>query len=185
MIYFSLKDLKALTKSRYIKNYDNKSYEDLLNLLNDTNIRISISEKKLKEIEKDFKELRHGFSKEEIDKLRKSFYNIKHHAGFYTPKMKEAEENRSELEESIMSIKFSNIDYNNENIDDIRRLFDYFKPKKTDEGFAGGRNNYTEYIREGDDNKNLSLEKYLEIIRPYLNDLINDLNHLENGKFNL
>ena len=81
--------------------------------------------------------------------------------------------------------KTFNIDYNNESIADIRRLFDYFKPKKTDEGFAGGRNNYTEYIREGDDNKNLSLEKYLEIIRPYLNDLINDLKHLENGKFNL
>ena len=40
----------------------------------------------------------------------------------------------------------SNIDYNNESIDDIRRLFDYFKPKKTDEGFAGRRNNCIEYI---------------------------------------
>ena len=52
-------------------------------------------------------------------------------------------------------------------------MFDYFKPKKTDEGFAGRRNNYIEYISEGDNNKNLSPEEYLEIIRPYLNDLIN------------
>ena len=72
-------ELKALTKSRNIKNYENKFYEDLLNLLNDTNI--SISKNTLKEIEKDFKELRHNFSKKEIDKCRKSFYNIKSHGG--------------------------------------------------------------------------------------------------------
>ena len=57
----SLKDLKAIAKSRGIKDYENKSYEDFLTFLNDTSI--SISKKKLKEIEKDFKELGHNFSK--------------------------------------------------------------------------------------------------------------------------
>ena len=58
-----------------------------------------------------------------------------------------------------------------------------FKPKKTDEGFAGRRNNYIEYISEGDNNKNLSPGEYLEIIRPYLNDLIN--NHKASGKWKI
>ena len=53
-------------------------------------------------------------------------------------------------------------------------MFYFFKPKKADEGFADRRNNYTEYISEGDDNKNLLLVEYLDVIRPYLNDLIND-----------
>ena len=65
-----------------------KSEKDLLNLLNDTNIKISISKQKLKEIEKDFRELRHNFSKEEIGQFRKCFYNIKNHEGIYIPKNK-------------------------------------------------------------------------------------------------
>ena len=181
MTYLSLKDLKAIAKSRNIKDYENKSYKDLLNLHNDTNIKISIPKKKLKEIEKDFKELRQNFSKEEIDKFRKSFYKIKNHGGIYTPKIKEAEENLSELEKSIQSIKFFDNAYNDKSIDNIRRLFDYFKPKQTDEGFAGRRNNCNEYISEGDDNKNLSPEEYLERIRPNLNDFIND--HKASGEW--
>ena len=77
MINLLLKDLKAITKSRIIKGYENKSEKDLLNLLNDENIKISIPKKKLKEIKKDFKELRHNFSKKEIDKFRKSIQKIK------------------------------------------------------------------------------------------------------------
>ena len=49
-----------------------------------------------------------------------------------------------------------------------------FKPKKTDEGFGGRRNNYIEYISKEDEYKNLSPEEYLDIIRPYLKGLIND-----------
>ena len=39
----------------------------MLKLFNDSNIKISISKKKLKEIEKNFKELKHSFSKKEIN----------------------------------------------------------------------------------------------------------------------
>ena len=82
-----------------------------------------------------------------------------------------------------MSIKFFDDAYNDANkiIDDIRRLFDFFKPKKTDEGFAGRKNNYTEYISEGD--VNLIPEEYLDIIRPYLNDLTNS--HKESGEWQI
>ena len=49
-----------------------------------------------------------------------------------------------------------------------------FKPKKTDDSFANKRSNYIEYTSEEDDHKNLSPEEYLNIIRSYLIDLIND-----------
>ena len=101
MIFLSLKDLKAIARSRDIKDYQNKSAKDLLKLFNDSTIKIGISKKKLKEIEKNFKELRHNFSKKQIDKLRKSFYNIKNHRKVYTSKIKEAEKNLFELEKSV------------------------------------------------------------------------------------
>ena len=56
----------------------------------------------------------------------------------------------------------------------IKRLLDWLKPKKTDDSFGGRRNNYIEYISKGDEYKNLSPREYLDIIRPYLEDLIND-----------
>ena len=80
-----------------------------------------------------------------------------------------------------MSIKSSNIDYNEESINGIKRLFDYFKPKKADEDFAGRGNNYI--LSEGDNNKNLSPEEYLGAIRPYLNDLIN--HHKASGEWKI
>ena len=64
-------------------------------------------------------------------------------------------------------------------IGSIRTLFkefdrDYYKPIRTDDGFAGRRNNYIEYKSKGDRYENLSPEEYLKMIRPYLRDLIND-----------
>ena len=41
------------------------------------NQKIRINKKKLEEIRKDFNKLRHKFSKKEIDKYRKAFYDIK------------------------------------------------------------------------------------------------------------
>ena len=80
-------------------------------------------------------------------------------------------------------MKFFDDDYNDEykNINSFRRLFDVFKPRKIDDSFGGRRNKYTEYISEGDEHKNLSPEEYLDKIRPYLKDLIND--HKTSGEF--
>ena len=49
-----------------------------------------------------------------------------------------------------------------------------FKPKKTDGSFAGRRNNYLEYISKEDYYENLSPGEYLDMIRPYLEGLINE-----------
>ena len=43
-----LNDSKTIAKSRNIKDYENKSYKDLLNLLSDKNTKIRIPKEKLK-----------------------------------------------------------------------------------------------------------------------------------------
>ena len=63
----------------------------------------------------------------------------------------------------------------------IENLFDeinkdYYKPIKTMGAF---NDNYIEYENRGDKDKNLWLEKYLNIIRPFLEDRIN--NHRAHG----
>ena len=159
MINLSLDELKLVAKNRNIKDYENKFEKDLIKILSEPKPRISITKKKLKEIKKDFSELRHKFSKEEIDKFRKSFYNIKNYKNLYASEIREREKNLAELEESLQFIKFFDNDYNDDNeFNSIRRLFDMFKPKKTDDSLGGKKNSYIEYISEGDEDKNLSPE---------------------------
>ena len=140
MIKLELNDLKAIPKSRNIKDYENKSEKIFLKILSESNPKISISKKKLKEIKKDFRELKNKISKEEVNKFRKRFYPIKN----YASEVKDVGKNISELEESILFIKSFNAAYNDKgkNIDGIRKLFVVFKPKKNDDGFDGKRNNY-------------------------------------------
>ena len=62
---------------------------------------------------------------------------------------------------------------------------DYYRPIRTDDGFGGRRNNYIDYIEyksRGDRYENLSPEEYLDMIRPYLRDLIN--NHKSQEELN-
>ena len=169
---------------------------------------MKINKKKLEEIRKDFNELRHKFSKKEIDNYRKSFYDIKNYKHLSVSEIKEAEKNLTKLKKSLRFKKFhggfhtvdyddlDDYDYNYDHADDddeyrkigsIRRLFkgfdrDYYKPIRTEDGFAGRINNYIEYTSRGHRYKNLSLEKYLNMIRPYLRDLIND--HKPSTKLN-
>ena len=50
---------------------------------------------------------------------------------------------------------------------------DYYKPIKIISVFDN-ENNYIEYKSKGDNGKHLSPRKYLNMIRPYLSDMIND-----------
>ena len=49
---------------------------------------------------------------------------------------------------------------------------DYYKPIRTKSTFNG---NYVEYESKGNKNKNSSPKEYLDMIIPYLTDIINDL----------
>ena len=199
MINLQLDELKLVAESRNIRDCENKSEKDLIKALSEPKPKIRINKKKLEEIRKDFYELRHKFFKKEVDKYRKTFYNIKNYRHLSTSEIEEARKNLIELRKSLRFKKFhgdiDSVDYDDlDNYDDnydfadddeyrkigsIRTLFkefdrDYYKPIRTDDGFAGRRNNYIEYKSKGDRYENLSPEEYLNMIRPYLRDLIND-----------
>ena len=70
-------ELKLIARYRNISDYEKKSKEDLIKAISKPKLKLGSNKKKLKEIRKDFHELRHKFSKEEVDKYRKVFYDIK------------------------------------------------------------------------------------------------------------
>ena len=77
MINLSLDELRLIAQNRNIRDYENKSKEDLIKALSERKPKIKTDKKSLEEIRKDFNELRHKFSQKEIDKYRKAFYSIK------------------------------------------------------------------------------------------------------------
>ena len=168
MINLSLDELRLIAQNRNIRDYENKSEKDLIKALSKPKPKIKIDKKKLEEIRKDFNKLRHMFSKKEIDKYRKAFYDIKNYRYLSASEIKEVGKNLNELKKSLRFKKFhgdiDSVDYDDlDNYDDnydfadddeyrkigsIRRLFkgfdrDYYKPIRNDDGFGGRRNNYT------------------------------------------
>ena len=188
MINLSLNELKLVPKSRNIKDYKSKSESDLIKMLSEPKPKVNLSKKKIKEIKKESNALRFGFSKSKVNEFRGSLYNMKNKKNLSAPKMKKTEKNLQELEKSLSSLK-KYYDYDEtkyREIRDIENLFnrnllnrvapnkidkDYYKLINTKTGF---NNNYTEYESKRDKNKNLLLEKYLNIIRTYLGDMINN-----------
>ena len=71
---------------------------------------------------------------------------------------------------------------------DIKNLFEheeeenYYKPVRVSNFWS---NNYIEYESNGDRNKTLSVEEYLNKIRPYLKDIINNLKKSDTWKIQL
>ena len=147
--------------------------------------------------------------------MQKAFYDIKNYIHLSTSEIEEAKKNLIELRKSLRLRKFhgdidsfdyDDLDNYDDNYDDddddyreiesVRRLFKefdrhYCKPIRTDDGFGGRRNNYIEYTSRGDRYENLSPERYLDMSRPYLRDLINyhkpttELNNDERGKWKI
>ena len=181
MINLSLNELKLIAQYRNISDYENKSKEDLIKALSEPKPKpeIRINKRKLQEIRKDFNELRHKFSKKEVDKYRKAFYDIKNYRHLLTSEIEEARKNLIELRKSprfkkvhgnIDSVDYDDLDNYDDNYDftdddeyrkigSIRTLFkqfedDYYKPIRTDSGFSGRRNNYIEYKSKGETYQN-------------------------------
>ena len=157
---------------------------------------IRVNKRKLKKLRKDFDELRHKFSKKEIKEYRKAFYVAKNKKYLSKSEIKKTSKSFNKFKKSLRFKKFrgidsvdyedlDNYDYNYDfaaadeyrKIGSIRTLFkeldrDYQKPIKTDSGFAGRNDNYIEYTSKADRYENLSPKEYLNVIRPYLKDLI-------------
>ena len=102
MINLSFNELRLIAQARNINDYENKYKEDLIKALSEIKqetpkleklkqetrkleklkpetlkSEIRVNKKKLKKLRKDFDELRHKFSKIEIDRYRKVFYVAK------------------------------------------------------------------------------------------------------------
>ena len=97
MINLSLDKLRLIAQSRNISDYENKSEKDLVKALSKPKPKIRIKKMKLEEIRKDFYELRHKFSKKEIDKYRKAFHDIKSYRYLSTSEIKDAGKDLNEL----------------------------------------------------------------------------------------
>ena len=182
MINLLLDELKLIAESRNIRYHEHKSKKDLIKALSEPKPKIRINKKKSEEIRKDLYKLRHKFSKKEIDKYRKTFYDIKNYIYLLASAIEEARGNRNKLEKSlkfknfhgnVVSVDFDDLDnydynYNFADDDEYRKKFDrdYYKPIRTDYGFGGRNNSSIEYMSRGDRYENLSSEEYLDMIRP-------------------
>ena len=130
------------------------------------------------------------FSKKEADKYRKVFYDIKNFRHLSESETEEIRKKFNELEKRLMFKKFhgdidtvdyhdlDNYDYNYDfsdmmNTENLEALEHYLKCL-IELGFAGRNNNYIEYVSKGDKYENLSPEEHLNMIRPYLRNLINE-----------
>ena len=121
------------------------------------------------------------------------FLWYKNYRHLSTSEIKEAKKShgiKNKFHGNIDSVDYDDLDNYDDNYDadddheygkigSIKRLFegfdrDYYKPTKTDDSFDGEKNSYIEYKSRGDRYENLSLEEYLDMIRPYLRDSIND-----------
>ena len=167
----SQNELEKIAKMRRIKNYKSMSKEGLLIALlksEQSHAELYKSESNNAEIEetiKIFNEIRNKLSKSTIKEIRKDLYEKK---------------KRLKNEEKWVRRKHA------KELKKIKKYFEWFrekikinycKPVKIKSVF---NNNYIEYKSKGDKDKNLSPEDYLNIIRPFLRDMINI--HKTNGE---
>ena len=95
-------------------------------------------------------------------------------------KLKKIEKNLLKLEKNLSKLKkyYDYDDAEYKGIRDVKDLFDlsidedYYKPIIAEGSF---NNSYIRYEIIGDKGKDLSIKKYLDMIRPYLSDIINNL----------
>ena len=116
----------------------------------------------LSNTKKKINKLRNNFSKSVLKEIRKHLYNIENKNELETSK-----EYLDELDKKIIKLNEYNDDDFIENVRDLFNILNY-EPILIKTGF---NNNYLEYRSDG--NNSLSLKEYLDLIRPYLNDLIN------------
>ena len=123
---------------------------------------LSNTKERIEVIRKKLNELRNNFSRSELKEIRNHLYNIENKND-----LKNSNKYLNELDKKIIELN----EYNNDDfIENVRDLFNIvnYEPILIETGFD---NNFLEYRSEGNDS--LSFEEYLNLIKPYLNDLIN------------
>ena len=151
---------------------------ELLRALNSSKIS-KFSKARIEKIRKEFNTSKYKFCKSKINEIRKSLYEIENEENIFSSKIKEIRRSFLELEENLFKPK-QYYDYDDTEYKELRNMKDlfelsidedYYKPIITKDAFNG---NYIQYESKGDKVKNLSIKKYLDMIKPYLSDVIND-----------
>ena len=186
MLDLSTKALKAIAKIRGIKGYKSMSEDELLNAVNSSKPvkkgkkpKTDFPKARIEKIRKEFNESRHKFSKLKIKEIRENLCEIENEKSLSESKIKGIERNLTELEENLSKTKtyydYDDIEYRE--IRNVRDLFDlsicedYYRPIIAREAF---NSSYIQYGSKEDKRKNLLIKKYLNMIRTYLSDIIND-----------
>ena len=172
--------LNALISSKPVK----KSEKDF----DATKPKTNFSKPRIEKIRKEFNESRHEFSKSKINEIRRNLYEMENENNLFAPKTKEIRRNLLELEENLFKPKkyYDYDDTKYQGIRDVKDLFelsideDYYKPIITNGAF---NNNYIQYKSKGNKDKILTPSEYLDMIRPYLSDIIND--HKTQGQWRI
>ena len=176
------------------KNTQNLSYEKPSKLAKHENLtsqkqQIMSENKKRIETEREkLKELHHKLSKSDLKKIKNHLYNIESKKELLEPEI--IKEYFDELDKKILEFdEYYNDDDDDDDDDDdfiaIENVQDLFKIliyKRTIVK-SGYNNNYIEYVSEGD--KLLTIEEYLNLIEPYLRELINDHKNKSEWKIQL
>ena len=194
-----LNELNRIAIARNINNYKDMSKEDLLIALLKSNpshtelLKIDDdSNTEIRGIKKLFNNLRNNFSREEIKKHREKIhkkervYNYLKRKNSLTTRekgvLKNIERYFKKLQKDLNKIEI----YQYNITSDKSHLFneitkeDCYEPIKIKSAFDGS---YIQYESRGDNDDNLSLEEYLNIIRPHLRDMIN--NHKAQGEWKI
>ena len=146
---------------------------------------MSKNKKRIETIRGKLKELRHKLSKSDLKKIKKHLYNIENKKELLESET--TKEYFDELDKKILELD----EYYNDDVDDfefkgIENVQDLFKILTIHEYLAlmlkiiyeptlvksGYNNNYIEYRSEG--KEIFTFEEYLDLIEPYLRELIND-----------
>ena len=176
--------VELLARKRGIEDYESMSEDRLLDAIVSSNSakKFEMSkfvEVRIREIEKEFKKSRHKLLKLIRDEIRKNRYEIKNTKNLFKHEIKETQRSLDELENFLLKTKKYN-DYDDDEykgISDIKGFFDlsndkdYYQPIKVK---SASKNGYIKYESNGDKDKILMLKEYLNMIRPYLEDMIND-----------
>ena len=122
------------------------------------------SPKRIDDIRKKLNELKHNFPRIEFNKIRKNLYNLKNKNKL----SKKSSKYLNELNKKIINLDKHEDFIGFENVKDFHSILDY-KPILIRTGF---NNNYLDYGSER--SNSLSFTEYLDLIKPYLEDLINE-----------
>ena len=179
-----MKKLKKIKKIKKIKKTQQKSlklqnltYEKPSKLVKRENLTCQ-NKKRIDTAREKLKELHHKISKSDFKKIKKHLYNIEN-----KKELLESETTKEYFDE--LNKKFLEFDDNDndddfigiENVQDLFKISIY-KPTIVKSGY---NNNYIEYKSEGD--KLLTTEEYLNLIEPYLRELMND--HKNKGEWKI